>query len=82
MAVVDPRPEFEAALAKSWITANPAEAVRVLLETGALEQMSTWHEVTTPGHECWHSGSDYCRQADAGRMIPLYRLADEESTRG
>jgi hypothetical protein len=52
-------------------------AVKVLLETGALEQMSTWHEVTTPGHECWHSGGDYCRQADVGRMIPLYRLADE-----
>jgi hypothetical protein len=58
------------------------EAVKVLLETGALEHIANWHEVNTPGHECWHNGSDYCSQRHVGRMIPLYRLANEESPRG
>lgn len=60
----------------AWVRSNPSGAVKVLLETGALEQFA----------ECgWCTGHDVCRFDESVVKMqcePVYRLVTEENRDG
>jgi hypothetical protein len=74
----DERAGVSFAALEQWVKAWPQEAVKVLLETGALELYSACGRC---------AGRDVCQWVDSMSddipdCLPVYRLADEESTRG
>jgi hypothetical protein len=69
-------------VAIEWIGDHPAEAVKVLLETGALEQCGWRFEAKRPSGLGYRYGFMTYIEGEAGHHdhVPVYRLANEEST--